>query len=60
MAELLTSQDLAQRWGLHPRTLANWRVARKGPAWTKIGWSVFYRLEDVVAYEVAQRREVSA
>jgi hypothetical protein len=33
----LTSSELAQRWRLHPKTLANWRVRGAGPTYFKVG-----------------------
>jgi hypothetical protein len=48
--------DLACRWGRSVRTLQRWRHQRTGPAWLKIGGGVFYRMEDVVAFEAAVRK----
>lgn len=52
----LTTQELADRWGLSPRTLDNWRAQDKGPKYLKIGGdsfksTVLYKLRDVVEYE---------
>lgn len=47
----LTSVELAARWGIHPGTLAHWRVEGKGPAYQKTGTKVSYTLEAIVAYE---------
>ena len=32
-----TSAGLAARWGMHPGTLANWRVQEEGPPYRKRG-----------------------
>jgi Helix-turn-helix domain len=48
--------QLAQRWGLSPRTLERWRWLKLGPAYIKIGGRVRYRLKDVLAYEASQLR----
>lgn len=57
-ATLLTSRELARRWGLSPHTLENWRAMRRGPAFQMLsskgesgGRFVRYRLEDVEAFE---------
>ena len=52
MGEHLTSEQLAQRWGISPGTLANWRGARTGPPFIKLGkFRVLYRLSDIEEYE---------
>jgi hypothetical protein len=49
--EVLTPADLARRLRVHPQTVYNWRFTGKGPDSFKLGQSVFYRLEDVEAWE---------
>ena len=49
--------ELARRWRISPRTLERFRWLQKGPAFLKIGGRVVYRLADVEAYELAQRRD---
>lgn len=50
----LTEIELAQRWDITTRTLQSWRKARVGPPFIRIGErSIFYREEDVLAYEAA-------
>ena len=51
----LNQHQLALRWGVSPRTLERWRWLGLGPAYLKLVGTVAYRLEDVVAYEKAQR-----
>ena len=57
---LLHQAELARRWRVSPRTLERWRWTNQGPAYLKLGGSVAYRLEDVLAYEAAQRRTTKA
>lgn len=53
---LLTTVDLAQRWGVHPGSVSNMRHFRTGPPFVKRGSrAVRYRLSDVRAYEAAQQ-----
>jgi hypothetical protein len=47
--------DLSRRWKISPRTLERWRWLKQGPDYLKIGGRVVYRLEDVEAFEAAQR-----
>jgi Helix-turn-helix domain len=49
--------ELANRWRISPRTLERWRWLHQGPAFMKIGGRVVYRLADIEAFEVAQRRD---
>ncbi|WP_426954185.1 helix-turn-helix transcriptional regulator [Muricoccus radiodurans] len=57
---LLHQIELARRWRISPRTLERWRWQNQGPAYLKLGGSVAYRLDDVLAYEAAQRHEAGA
>lgn len=54
----LTAEELRSRWNnsLSVRTLANWRSLAEGPAFVKVGARVFYRMEDVLAWEARRRR----
>ena len=47
----LTSKELAQRWRLNDQTLANWRHARKGPPFIRVGSRVLYPLEGIQSFE---------
>ncbi len=53
---LIRPRRLAERWDKSPRTLQRWRAAGTGPAWLRIGGSIFYRIGDVCAYEEAMRK----
>ena len=39
--------ELADRWGISPRTLERWRGTGEGPRYIKIGGRVRYTLEDI-------------
>lgn len=57
MEGYLTPKELASRWKntITLKTLANWRSQGDGPAYTKIGGRVMYRLIDVVKWEDSRR-----
>lgn len=42
------------------QTLANWRVAKRGPAYLKIGRAVRYNISDVEAWIEAQKKKGDA
>jgi hypothetical protein len=47
----LTSKELAQRWRLSEQTLANWRHARKGPSFIRIGGRILYPISTTTDFE---------
>ena len=53
---LWTEGDLATHWKKSIRTLQRWRSEEYGPAFIRIGGSVRYRVEDVLAFEERQRQ----
>ena len=53
----LTTAQLAARLGLTIGAVEDWRQERRGPRYLKYGGRVFYRLQDVDAWE--RRRQVS-
>jgi hypothetical protein len=53
---LIRDRDLADRWQKSLRTLQRWRSEGYGPAYLRIGGTVFYRLSDVLAFEANVRR----
>jgi hypothetical protein len=55
----LTQIDLANRWRMSPRTLERWRFTGEGPQFIKLGGRVIYRLEDIIAFEDLQVRQVT-
>ena len=51
--------QLAQRWGVVPKTLDHWRQRGCGPLFLKLGGRILYRLRDVEAYENIQLRQMT-
>lgn len=50
---VVSSAEAAQMLGISPRTLANWRVQGRGPAYVRIGKNrspVLYRVGDVESW----------
>lgn len=47
----LTTEELAARWQVHPRTLANLRTRGEGCRYLKLGRRVLYRVADIEAFE---------
>lgn len=60
MSDILTTKQLAERWGVSEGTLHNQRSKGTGPVFVKLGngrnASVRYRLEDIKQYEIDQRK----
>ncbi len=58
---LLSPNQLAERWQMSSKTLAQWRWKGIGPKYVKLGpndkCSVRYRVEDVEAFERASLSE---
>lgn len=52
----MTEQEVAQRLGLEPKALQNWRQVGGGPKFRKFGGAVRYALSDLLAYEDAATR----
>ena len=57
--KLLNQQQLATRWTVSARTLERWRWSGEGPQFLKIGGRVVYRVEDILAYEARQLRDLT-
>ncbi|MCW2813173.1 MAG: hypothetical protein JWN84_628 [Nocardioides sp.] len=57
--DLLTSTQLAERWGVSTGHLANLRHHGEGINYLKIGSRVAYRYADVIAYENEHYVQVS-
>jgi hypothetical protein len=55
----LNQIDLARRWNISHRTLERWRWRREGPRYLKLGGRIVYRLEDILAYEIAHMSRIS-
>ena len=48
---VLSETELAQRWGVSPKTLQRWRTEGRGPQYLKLSKRVTYPLEVVTQYE---------
>ena len=55
----LNQRQLAERWGISPKTLERWRWRGQGPKFLKLGGRIAYRLEDIEAFEMQQLRQVT-
>lgn len=49
----LTTNELAERWGTSPFSLANMRYTKRGPAFEHVGRTVIYYVKTIQAYELA-------
>ena len=56
----LSAADAAAFVGLNIRTLANYRSARVGPPYRKVGSRVMYRLDDLIQFVEAGLVEPAA
>ena len=56
---MLTPAQLAERWSVQVGSLANMRSQGRGPAYLRLGASVRYLVNDVSAYESANRKVTS-
>ncbi|MGV0994215.1 MAG: helix-turn-helix transcriptional regulator [Mycobacterium sp.] len=50
----LSRNEVAERLGIPPKTLAEWASKGTGPRYAKFGRHVRYRLSDVVEWEAEQ------
>jgi len=48
---VLNENELAQRWGVSPKTLQRWRSEGRGPRYLKLSKRVSYPLESVIEFE---------
>lgn len=55
MVTHMNTKQVAERLGIHPQTLKNWRVTGKGPAYLHVGKAIRYREQDVDLWEKANR-----
>lgn len=51
----LTENELAERWGISPKTLQRWRSEKRGPSYLKLSKRVTYPIEDILAFERSQK-----
>lgn len=52
----LTETELAQRWGISPKTLQRWRSENRGPSYLKLSKRVTYPVQDILAFEHNQKK----
>mgnify|MGYP003379106419 CR=1 FL=1 len=48
---VLSETELAQRWGVSPKTLQRWRSEGRGPKYLKLSKRVTYPLDAIVEFE---------
>lgn len=46
--------ELAQRWGISPKTLQRWRTEGRGPRYFKLSKRVCYPFDQILAFENAR------
>ena len=51
-----TETELARRWNISAKTLQRWRCEGAGPPYIKLSKAVRYPVDDIVAYEQANRQ----
>lgn len=56
-SSFITEAMLARHWDISSRTLQRWRSLRLGPAFSIIGGSVRYRIQDILDYETSHRSD---
>ena len=47
----INENELAQRWGVSPKTLQRWRSEGRGPRYLKLSKRVGYPVESVIEFE---------
>ena len=52
----LTIHELAERWGISAKALAQWRWHGKGPQYHKLEGHILYAIKDVEEFEQNCRR----
>ncbi len=57
---VLNENELAQRWGVSPKTLQRWRSEGRGPRYLKLSKRVRYPLEAILDFEYSALHESTA
>jgi len=57
---VLNENELAQRWGVSPKTLQRWRSEGRGPRYLKLSKRVSYPLEAILDFEYIALHESTA
>ena len=47
----MNEMELAQRWGLSPKTLQRWRSEARGPRYLKLSTRVTYPMDEIIDFE---------
>ena len=48
--KMISPREAALLFSISPGTLGNWRTARKGPRFFKVGHKILYRVDDLEKY----------
>ena len=48
----INENELAERWGLSPKTLQRWRSEGRGPRYLKLSKRVTYLMKEILAFEM--------
>ena len=59
-SDLLSPEELAERWRISTETLRYWRYNGKGPLYIKLNGRILYRLEDINQFEREHLRRHTA
>jgi hypothetical protein len=51
----MSEQQLARHWNKSVRTLQRWRKEGCGLAYFRVGQTIYYRIEDILAHEASSR-----
>ena len=57
---VLNENELAQRWGVSPKTLQRWRSEGRGPRYLKLSKRVSYPLEAILDFEYSALHDSTA
>ncbi len=57
MPSYISEESLAQRWSISRRTLQRWRHSGVGPGFIRLCRRIAYTVEDVEAFEAANKVE---
>ncbi|QJF51097.1 helix-turn-helix transcriptional regulator [Roseobacter ponti] len=53
LKQLIRESRVAERWSKSRRTIQRWRASGKMPRHIRIGSTVFYLIDDIIAHEDA-------
>lgn len=60
VSDLLTAEELGERWHVSPETLRYWRYNAKSPPYIKLNGRILYRLDDIDQFERKHLRRHTA